>query len=492
MRLLVLFALAAVLAVPVAWGDDWGDVAVVSRTLGVQADRLCLGEGTRHDIGCPDYAPYVSATSGNVGIGMLPPDKVAGSPNYRLAVSGSLLVAVSNTSGGLNIVNNSKTGADQGLRWAINNMTGNYGDSLQFWVYDTAACPDGICAPRLILTDDGRMTVGGDLSSPTSVRHPKTTLEVRGAIRIAADTSATMAVCDADRAGAIRYVSGAFQVCYGSGGWAGLADTSGTAVVADRIVSGTSSAVIGPDGTVTMQGVLDIVTRTSVVAVGNGAASNTSASAITAVGVGAAQYVSNTLGGSAYVTAVGHLAGQYHSGYMLGAFGYTAGRFNTGMRVTALGNFAGGYNTGSSATIVGHAAGQYNSGDYLVTVGHRAAMYNSGTQVVGVGYEANYANTGDYVTAVGNFAGSTNTFNNSTLLGYNAQADKANQVVLGNGQVVEVSTSGVVAAAGVSTTGNAYISGTLQISGKSADSCGPGKYGTLKIVDGRIWMCRKD
>lgn len=42
--------------------DDWGAMATISTTMGVQEGRLCLGESSRGDIGCPTYAPSVSPT----------------------------------------------------------------------------------------------------------------------------------------------------------------------------------------------------------------------------------------------------------------------------------------------------------------------------------------------------------------------------------------------------------------------------------------------
>jgi hypothetical protein len=60
------------LAAASASAQDWTP-ATISSTLGVNANRLCLGEGFRApDIGCPTYAPYVTS-SGNVGIGTTNP-----------------------------------------------------------------------------------------------------------------------------------------------------------------------------------------------------------------------------------------------------------------------------------------------------------------------------------------------------------------------------------------------------------------------------------
>lgn len=40
----------------------WSEYAMVSATMGVSDSRICIGEGSRGDLGCPAYAPTVSAT----------------------------------------------------------------------------------------------------------------------------------------------------------------------------------------------------------------------------------------------------------------------------------------------------------------------------------------------------------------------------------------------------------------------------------------------
>ncbi|TGV79650.1 hypothetical protein EN792_041285, partial [Mesorhizobium sp. M00.F.Ca.ET.149.01.1.1] len=256
MRLLFRLLIPAVLVAGPAWAQDWGAVVNVSTTMGITGNRLCYGEASRGDIGCPSDAPVVSGST----------------------------------------------------------ITG---------------------------------TFVGD----------------------------------------------------GSG-------LTGLTLTTDRIVSGTSSAVIDRNGVLTISGRLEIVTGTNVVAIGN-----------------------------------------------------NAGSTNSGTNVVAVGTNAGMTNTGSAVTLVGKSAGYGNAGPNVVGVGDYAGQYNSGTALTAVGHAAAQTNTGNNVTAVGGWAGTSNTYSNVTLLGYAVYtADKSNQVVLGNGNVVEVSTAGVYVGKGVSTTGG--ISGT--------------------------------
>ncbi|MDE5440408.1 hypothetical protein GWG65_02885 [Bradyrhizobium sp. CSA207] len=66
MRSLVLAVVFGLMA-SAAVAQDWGKMATISSTMGVSASRLCLGEGSRGDIGCPAYAPSVT-TAGDVSI----------------------------------------------------------------------------------------------------------------------------------------------------------------------------------------------------------------------------------------------------------------------------------------------------------------------------------------------------------------------------------------------------------------------------------------
>src|SRR5690606_29106721 len=62
-----------------------------------------------------------------------------------------------------------------------------------------------------LVSGGGRVGVG---LTPNVV--PSASLHISGTLRLSGEGWS----CDSDRAGAIRYVGGDFQVCYGTGGWA--------------------------------------------------------------------------------------------------------------------------------------------------------------------------------------------------------------------------------------------------------------------------------
>lgn len=100
-RFAVMAAFAVVAASGHAQTGDWGNLAVISSTMGNYAGRICVGEGLRvGDIGCPTYAPSVT-TAGDVSVtGNLSANKFIG--------DGSLLTGVGQsdriTSGTTNVI----------------------------------------------------------------------------------------------------------------------------------------------------------------------------------------------------------------------------------------------------------------------------------------------------------------------------------------------------------------------------------------------------
>jgi len=121
MRRALIALAAASLAMPAAaaLAQDWGTFAMISSTLGVKANRLCIGEGLRvSDIGCPSYAPSVT-TAGDVSVtGNLSANKFIGDGSGLTGITADAtdriisgtnartrIVAVSNT-GSISITQN--------------------------------------------------------------------------------------------------------------------------------------------------------------------------------------------------------------------------------------------------------------------------------------------------------------------------------------------------------------------------------------------------
>ncbi|MET3038248.1 hypothetical protein ABXT08_19345 [Chryseobacterium sp. NRRL B-14859] len=77
----------------------------------------------------------------------------------NLEVDGQLVSQVSSNEGGfIALENPSKTTPNTARRWTIYNMTGHYGNSLQFWNYSSDGTMYG---SRLVLSDTGNMALYG-------------------------------------------------------------------------------------------------------------------------------------------------------------------------------------------------------------------------------------------------------------------------------------------------------------------------------------------
>ena len=221
----------ALLAAPAVQAQGWGQYAVVSATLGVSDGRICIGEGSRGDIGCPTYAPYVSASTGRVGIGTT-------NPSATLHIAGGATKAL--------LI--SDTAYSYGFGYGFGADTANM---LNFWA--TQGSPrisfsggalifrsSGFSRDILALEYTGKVGIG--------TTRPSTTLHVSGTLRLANGGEA----CDGDRAGAIRYASGVFEFCAGSA-WESLADVAAAGgSTPDAIVSDTTSVTANETGYISL------------------------------------------------------------------------------------------------------------------------------------------------------------------------------------------------------------------------------------------------
>lgn len=150
----------------------------------------------------------ITQSNGSIGIG-------TSSPQDKLDVSGGVQSTVSSPVGGsLALGNPAKTTAGSAAVWRIYNMSGGYGNSLQFWAYDNAGCNGGgLCASRLTLTDGGNVGIG--------TQSPGTKLEVNGNVRLTSGSGATLTFAD----GSIQNTAWTGTLC--GGDYAESVDVSG-------------------------------------------------------------------------------------------------------------------------------------------------------------------------------------------------------------------------------------------------------------------------
>ncbi|OHT43466.1 hypothetical protein [Flavobacterium tructae] len=111
----------------------------------------------------------------NIGIGTTNPSQkleVLGNGFFK----GVIISSVSDVIGGqIQLKNSSKTANGTASSWNIYNMTGPYGNSLQFWAYDNLACVEGgMCSNRFTIMDNGNVGIGAG--------NPTNKLDVNGTI----------------------------------------------------------------------------------------------------------------------------------------------------------------------------------------------------------------------------------------------------------------------------------------------------------------------
>lgn len=303
-----------------AHAQIWSEYAMVSATMGVSDSRVCLGEGSRGDIGCPAYAPYVDAATGYVGIG-------TNSPLTSLHVSGTSGPTITASSGWL-MMFTSPNAPENRRNWAILDANNVGRLTIRARQDDWSWLPLGTNDPSLYIYHENGYVGVGRVS-------PTTRIDVSGTLRL----SSGQETCDANRTGAIKYQSGDFFYCRNGTAWESLTSLSGGGGTAgDRITSGTTGVYTytNASATIATAGVERIVIGTS----GN-------------VGIGQQPDTSNIVGisGSVYIKGTDPLT-ESHSGQVTIIGNATSGAADTGGGLT-LGGHDGSTSTRAWANIQG-------------------------------------------------------------------------------------------------------------------------------------------
>lgn len=253
-RILPAVLMAAAAAFP-ANAADWGQLATISSTLGVNANRLCVGEGLRSDIGCPSYAPYVSS-SGNVGIGTITPSATLG-VHGNIAVgtgSGSPTVSFWGNSDSDNIIKINTNALGTDARWRTSQGTANAPGWSFFSDSDSGIYGDLADGLGIVTGGVARLWVGANGNVGISTTNPNAKLEVNG------DISATNL-----RLSGNLHVSGSQMidgVTFANGGVSATGIITATSfsgdgsrltglASGDRITSGTSSIIATQNQSIT-------------------------------------------------------------------------------------------------------------------------------------------------------------------------------------------------------------------------------------------------
>ena len=147
---------------------------VAKMDMGFDGAKGYIKFGTHTGNGFRDNIFYMRGSDGNVGIGTTNPSQKL-EVNGHAVFQGAIITSISDNEGGqIQIRNPSKISNGIASTWMIYNMTGGYGNSLQFWAYDNLGCGTGMCNNRFTIMDNGNVGIGST--------NPQNKLDVNGTI----------------------------------------------------------------------------------------------------------------------------------------------------------------------------------------------------------------------------------------------------------------------------------------------------------------------
>ena len=450
----------ALLGMAAAWGltfgaagpahaQTWSEYAMVSATMGVSDGRVCVGEGSRGDIGCPTYAPYVDAAKGWVGIGTsatIAPLTIQGeSALIRLIGTGD-----STQDNYMNLLQGHDTSGN--LMWYI-------GDgSLSRRILVSARGPSSTLYPldfevasstRMRISPNGGIIMGAIVT-------PTTQLDVRGSLRLSYETSTTLQTCDANRTGAIKYQSGDFFYCRNGTAWESLTSLSGGGGTAgDLITSGTTGVYTyaNSSATIATAGVERVVVGTS----GNVGIGQQPVGGIALSTSGTSYFNGNVGIGTNTPEAPLHVMQEIR----LDRIGTSPG-INMRRAGGTTGSLAVNANNSALGVIgaKGYAPSGYPSLNNATIAFVAEETFTDTAQGTGIRLE-------------------------TTRLGANSRTERMRISADGN---IGIGTTSPVARLDVSGTVSATL---IKLANDPADACTTASIGTIKSINGRIYVCRQ-
>jgi len=402
---------------------DWGGMAIISSSMGVSANQLCVGESTRGDIGCPTWAP-TATTAGLEVSGTVSAAHFVGDGSGLTGLNASNVSITTGASGSLVFRDgNGSLMASSGL--SISSTTGSVGigAGAPSWV------TSGLYSQGILATASGVQVVNGPVlgisNSVALVRSYNAMASSNAGLAFASDYMApeAMRIVSTGYVGiGTAYPSSTLHVAGSGGGISGgliIGAMSGSAQRAALFPVGTGSAalqIINTGGGLFVRNGLGNTfaifdTNANGLMVGLGSSGNLSAtlhvmgSALTTswTGINFSSYakvtptapleVSGTISATALVingqsvtagaTAFASLTDVSYSGALGGGNifgpGSLGGAVNGITRTTALG--IGALNNTTSASTANSAFGHYalletTGGSFNTAMGKSALQYN--------------------------------------------------------------------------------------------------------------------